>query len=168
MKFNIALQNNKSMILAYKQNEEQKRSNDYAKFQFIMAMMNLDHMLVRSLLKKDSRFLGWMNVWQFTAWLRKEFKKINPNGFHSRVKEMICLDICPGAEMLTFEYAKMGIGDFIEGSQAMNFSEETIFNSKDTIKINLVLIFEGGKIADIRTPKAGLEFSQIKKYQLEN
>ncbi len=155
-------------LLANKQTDEQKRSNDYARFQFIMAMMNLDFMMVRSLLKKDSRFLGWMNTWQFSGWLKKEFNKIGENGFHSRFKEQICLDVCPGAEMFMFEYVKMREDEFLEGVNPMSHSEDQIFNRSQSLKIKLVLIFEDGKISDIRIPKMGIDQCKLKKFQAEN
>jgi hypothetical protein len=155
-------------LLAHKQTEEQKRSNDYARFQFIMAMMNLDFMMVRSLLKKESRFLGWMNTWQFSGWLQKEFKKIGAHGFHSRFKEQICLDICPGAEMFVFEYAKMSEDDFLEGVNPLSNNEEEIFNTSKSLKICFVLMFEDGKISDIRIPKKGIDVTKMKKLQAEN
>lgn len=155
-------------LLAHKQTEEQKRSNDYARFQFIMAMMNMDFMMVRSLLKEGSRFLGWMNTWQFTGWLNKEFNKIVENGFHSRFKEQICMDICPGAEMFVFEYAKFIEQDDLDPILFQEISEKDPYDSDKVLKIQLVLVFENGKIADIRIPRKGLDSLLVKKFQLEN
>lgn len=150
--------------LAIKQTDEQRRSNDYTRFQFVMAMMNADYITIKSLLKEDARFLGWMNDWQFCNWLKGQFKEIGSEAFHSRFREQICLDIYPGADMFYFEYAKHREIDSIFGIE----ENSDPFNENNTVKITLVLVFEDGKISDVRMPKRGIDVTLIKKYQLEN
>lgn len=58
-------------LLANKQTDEQKRSNEYARYQFIMAMMNMDERMIGVLLKKDCKFLGNMNSWGLSSPVKK-------------------------------------------------------------------------------------------------
>ena len=59
--------------IANKQNSEQKKSNDFARYNFILAMMNMDEKMVGPLLRENSKFLGYMNNWQLLHWLKNQF-----------------------------------------------------------------------------------------------
>jgi hypothetical protein len=156
------------MILAVRQSDEQKRLNDLTKFQFIMAMMNIDYMAIKTLLNRESIFLGWMNAWQFSNWLKNKFKPIGDFPFHSSFNEKVCADICPGADMFEFEFS------FVNGQQDLDsflntrFTDKEAFKSCSIIKISLALIFEEGKIVNVRIPKKGIDMAKIKRLQLEN
>ncbi len=155
-------------LLANKQTDEQKRSNEYARYQFIMAMMNMDERMIGVLLKKDCKFLGNMNNWQLLHWLKSQFIKLNPHMFHSKFKEGVSLDYYPGSDIFEFSYAPMedtsGNDLFFNEEQ----DEQAIFNSKMAFQIKLVLLFENGKIADIRVPKKVACLEKTKKFQNEN
>ena len=57
-------------IIFNKQTDKQKTSNDRARIQFIMAMMNFDLNMIIPLLNLDNKFLGYMNSWQLCNWFR--------------------------------------------------------------------------------------------------
>lgn len=128
-------------LLAHKQTEEQKRSNDYARFQFIMAMMNLDFMMVRSLLKKDCKFLGNMNNWQLPHLLKSQFSKLNPHMFHFKFKEGVSLNYYPGSDIFEFSYAPMEDNSDNDPFFNEEQDEKAIFKSKMAFKIILDLLF---------------------------
>ena len=167
-KFVLPKKRNMKELIANKQTDEQKRSNEYARYQFIMAMMNMDEKTLIPLLKKDGKFLGHLNTWQFLNWLRNQFNTLNPIMFHSKFKEGISLDYYPGSDMFEFSYAPMGENS----DNDLFFNEEqddqAIFNSKMAFKIKLVLLFENGKIADVRVPIRTACFEKTKKFQNEN
>ena len=152
-------------LIANKQTDEQKRANEFARYQFIMAMMNMDEKTLIPLLKKDGKFLGHLNTWQLLNWLRKQFNTLNPQMFHSKFTEGISLDIYPGSDMFEFSYAPME-EDSLFTYQELN--EDQIFNNKKAFKIKLVILFENGKIADIRVPKKVACVEKTKRYQNEN
>jgi hypothetical protein len=154
-------------LLAKKQTEDQKRSNQFVRFQFIMAMMSMDYMTIKSFLKEEAKFLGWMNVWQFTAWLKKQFDAIGTEGCHSRYKEQICLDVYPGTEMFVFEYAQLTEDEYNEWESIETLNDK-IYNRASCRKICLTLVFENGKISDVRVPKKGVDTGLLKKFQTEN
>ena len=156
-----------NILLAKKQSIEEKRLNDYTRYQFILAMMNLDYMMIKSFLKNESRYLGWMNSWQFTGWLKRKFEIIGESGFHSRFKEMISLDICPGADMVDFEYVKFKDDDSF-GIDFFDQTDDEIFNNGLTLKLSFILVFENGKISNIRQANKGFHLDLLQKYQSEN
>ena len=155
-------------LLANKQTEDQRRSNEYARFQFVMAMMNLDENSVGLLLKKDSVFLGHLNNWQFVYWLKKQFSKLDPNMFHSKYIEGISLDFFPGSDVFEFLYAPQPEGETYDAFSDQAYNEEKIFNNKHSFKIKLVLLLENGKIADARIPKHSVCLENVKKCQSNN
>jgi hypothetical protein len=164
-KFVLPKKRNMKELIANKQTDEQKRSNEYARYQFIMAMMNMDEKMLIPWLKKEGKFLGHLNTWQFLNWLRKQFTTLNPNMFHSKFKEGISLDYYPGSDMFEFSYAPMENNNFFTYEEQ---DEEAIFNSKMAFSIKLVLLFENGKIADIRVPKKMICNAKTKRMQNEN
>ncbi len=155
-------------LLANKQTDDQKRSNEFARYQFIMAMMNMDEKILIPLLKKDGKFLGHLNNWQFLNWLRRHFKRINPHAFHSKFEEGISLDYYPGSEMFEFSFAPMEDNSDNRLFFNEDDAEEDVFKNKMAFQIKLVLLFENGKIADIRVPKKIASLEITKKYQQEN
>lgn len=154
-------------LLAKKQNSEQKKSNDFARYNFILAMMNMDEKMLGPLLKKDSKFMGYMNNWQFLHWLRNQFKKLDTRMFQSKFSEGISLDYYPGSEMFEFSYAPMRNSEG-ESFQTHEEYQNSVFKDDVTIKIKLVLLFENGKIADVRVPKKFATNEVISKFQNEN
>ncbi len=154
-------------LLAKKQNSEQKKSNDFARYNFILAMMNMDEKMLGPLLKKDSKFMGYMNNWQFLHWLRNHFEKLNTRMFHSKFSEGISLDYYPGSETFEFSYAPMSNNEN-ESFETHEEYQNSIFKDDITIKIKLVLLFENGKIADIRIPRKHANMEGISKFQIEN
>jgi hypothetical protein len=155
-------------LIANKQTDEQKRANEFARYQFIMAMMNMDEKTLIPLLKKDGKFLGHLNTWQFLNWLRNQFNTLNPIMFHSKFKEGVSLDYYPGSDIFEFSYAPMGDNSDNDPFFNEEQDEESIFNSKMVFQIKLVLLFENGKIADIRVPKKVACLEKTKRFQLEN
>jgi hypothetical protein len=154
-------------LLAIRQSDEQKRSNEYARHQFIMAMMNLDEGTIANLLKEECKFLGNLNNWQFIFWLKKQFSVLDPSFFHSKHNEGISLDFYPGSYMYEFSYAPA-----VEGESNDPFSEsyndENIYKSKNAFIIKLTLLFENGKIVDVRIPRYGISIEKVKRCQAEN
>jgi hypothetical protein len=155
-------------LLANKQTLEEKQANDFARYQFIIAMASIDERMVGSLLNKNSKFLGNLNNWQFIHWLKSQFAKLNPSMFHSKFKEGISLDYYPGSDIFEFSYAP-----YEESIDDHSFSsddqyDEAVFKSKNAFKIRLVLLFENGKIADIRVPSRVACLVKIKKFQQLN
>jgi hypothetical protein len=167
-KFAIPKTRNMKTLIANKQTDEQKRSNEFARYQFIMAMMNMDEKTLIPLLKKDGKFLGHLNTWQFLNWLRNQFNTLNPIMFHSKFKEGVSLDYYPGSDIFEFSYAPMGDNSDNDPFFNEEQDEESIFNSKMVFQIKLVLLFENGKIADIRVPKKVACLEKTKRFQLEN
>jgi hypothetical protein len=155
-------------LLANKQTEEQKRSNEYARYQFILAMMNMDERMIGSLLKKESKFLGNLNNWQLLHWLKSQFSVLNPQMFHSKFTEGVSLDVYPGSDMFQFSFAPMDD----ENSNGLFFTEnqdeDAVFSCQGSFKIELVLLFENGVIADIRIPKKITCLDKSKRFQIEN
>lgn len=155
-------------LLANKQTEEQKRSNEYARYQFILAMMNMDERMIGSLLKKGSKFLGNLNNWQLLHWLKSQFSVLNPDMFHSKFKEGISLDVYPGSDIFQFSFASMDDENSTDLFFTENQNEDAIFSGKGSFKIELVLLFENGMITDIRIPKKITCLDKSKKFQIEN
>ena len=155
-------------IIFNKQTDKQKTSNDMARIQFIMAMMNFDLNMIIPLLNLDNKFLGYMNSWQLCNWLKKQFANMDPLMFQSKFKEGISLDNYPGSDVIEFSYAPIdnNFNDSLLYTEEKN--EEAIFNCKNAVTIKLVLLFENGKIADMRIPKNVAYFEDKKKFQLEN
>jgi hypothetical protein len=160
---------NMNILLANKQTDEEKKSNNITRFYFITSMMNLDIVGIKNLLKSEVKFMGWMNEWQFCNWLDKNFKSLGaPRAFHARYKELICMDTCPGADMFLFEYVIMDRNFNYDFFSDMNEEDMDPFNNDNVLRIGLALIFENGKISSIRPSKKGLELTNLKKSQVEN
>jgi hypothetical protein len=155
------------VLLAKKQTEEQIKSNEYVKFQFVMAMMNMDERMIGTLLKENGVFFGNKNNWQTLHWFKKQFKGLNNTFFNSRLKEGLSLDVYPGSIMFEFKYSALNTDNFDDDPFSVEY-QEALFNSKDAITITLVLLFENGKITDIRIPKRIIELSKLKQLQTEN
>ena len=154
-------------LLAKKQSADQKKSNDVARYNFILAMMNMDEKMVGPLLKENSKFLGYMNNWQLLHWLKNQVDTLNTRMFHSKFEEGISLDYYPGSEMYEFSYAPMSNGNN-DNFQTHDEYQDSIFKNDITIKIKLVLLFENGKISDIRVPNRVASIEKITKFQIEN
>jgi hypothetical protein len=155
-------------LIFNKQTEEQILSNEMARYQFIMAMMNMDIKMIVPLLNLENKFLGYMNSWQLHKWFQNQFGIMNPLMFQSRFKEGISLDYYPGSDYFEFYYAP--IDDNFEESLSLTEEQidEVVFNNKLAITIKLVLLFKNGKVADIRIPKNVAYIEEKKKFQLEN
>ena len=154
-------------LLAKKQSADQKKSNDFARYNFILAMMNMDEKMLGPLLKENSKFLGYMNNWQLLHWLKNQFDTLNTRMFHSKFEEGISLDYYPGSEMYEFSYAPMSNSEN-DNFQTHDEYQNSIFKDNITLKIKLVLLFENGKIVDIRVPTNYTSLKQINKFQIEN
>ena len=155
-------------FLVKKQTVEEKRANEFARYQFIMAMMNLDERMIGLILKKDCRFLDNRNNWQLLHWLKGQFSKLNPHMFHSKFEESISLDYYPGSDIFEFYYAPIADynNDGIDTNEDQG--EVDVFKSKMAFNIKLVLLFEEGKIADIKVPQKAVCLEKIRKFQNEN
>jgi hypothetical protein len=152
-------------LIASKQTEEQKRSNAFVRYQFVMAMMNMDENLIRPLLKEGVNFMGCMSSWQLLNWFNKQFAIVGSPMFHSKFTEGISLDKYPGADIFEFSFAAI---EDNEGWNSGPFDENAIYSSKRSIKVKLVLIFENGKIADMRIPRKVVSLEESFKLQKEN
>ncbi len=155
-------------LLANKQTEEQKQTNGFVRYQFIMAMMNMDDRMMGTLLNRDFKYLGNKNNWQLLNWLKGKFSTLNPLLFHSRLKEGISLDYYPGAEVFEFTYAPMEGNNNYEDYLYEDMNEKDIFANKHAFTIKVVLLFEDGKIIDLRVSNKSICKENIKKYQDEN
>ena|ERR1035437_25683 len=155
-------------LIASKQTEEQRRSNEYIRYQFIVAMMNMDEKMIQPLLKKEAKFFGHMNSWQLLHWFKKQFSTLGTPMVHSKFNEGISIDIYPGSDMFEFSFAPMDENTSVEDTFLGRLKEEAIFSSKNTLKLTLVLVFENGKIADMRIPKKTICFEKAKRFQEEN
>jgi hypothetical protein len=133
-----------------------------------MAMMNLDESMIGSLLKEDCKFLGYMNNWQLLHWFRCQFNKLNSKGFHSKITFGISLDNYPGSDMLEFSYAPISENCKSVLDYNRESNDEDTFKSEKAFKIKLVLIYENGKIADIREAKKVASTENTKIFQNEN
>ena len=155
-------------LLAKKQTEEQIRSNDQARFQFVLSMMNMDVQTISPLLKKDGVFFGKLNRWQMLQWLNKQFKKLNADMFQAFHTEGISLGFFPGSVVFHFKYVPMdmiNLGEFLsemEGSMGMSSNEN------DAVILRLVVLFEDGKIADIRRAHLMVKQEELGKLQQQN
>jgi hypothetical protein len=154
-------------LLAKKQSADQKKSNDFARYNFILAMMNMDEKMVGPLLKENSKFLGYMNNWQLLHWLKNQFDTLNTRMFHSKFEEGISLDYYPGSEMYEFSYAPMSNSEN-DIFQTYDEYQDSIFKNDITLKIKLVLLFENGKICDMRIPNRVASVEKITKFQNDN
>ena len=154
-------------LLAKKQSADQKKSNDFARYNFILAMMNMDEKMVGPLLKENSKFLGYMNNWQLLHWLKNQFDTLNTRMFHSKFEEGISLDYYPGSEMYEFSYAPMSNSEN-DIFQTHDEYQNSIFKDDITLKIKLVLLFENGKIADIRVPKKNIKLNELEQLIYNN
>jgi hypothetical protein len=153
-------------LLARKQTDEQRTLNDLARYQFIMAMMNVDESMLIPYLKDNGSFLGYMNKWQLMNYLRMQFNRIQPFLFQSRLREGISLDIYAGSD--TFEVSYAPVTNIDMTSYDENQDYEMFFNNSKSFKILLVVIFENGKITDIRMPKKIAYKKQVSRFQIEN
>jgi hypothetical protein len=150
MKLNLSKIRHMTLI-AHKQNKKEKKANDFTKYQFIIAVMNLDDLLLSNLLKKDSIFMGRYNYWQILHWFRNKFSKLNNDLFHSKFIENISVDIYPGSTAFEFCFAPYTIDDNTDPF-GMEINDD-IFKNEKAITFTLVLLFDNGKITDIRIPR---------------
>ena len=148
-------------LLARKQTDEQRTLNDLARYQFIMAMMNMDESMLIPYLNDSFCFLGYLNKWQLMNYLRKQFNRIQPCLFQSRLREGISLDIYAGSDAFEVSYAPVTNND-------MTSCDEEFFNNEKSFILTLVVIFEDGKIKDIRIPKKIALKKQTVRFQNEN
>jgi hypothetical protein len=137
--------------LANIQSDEQKQSNDIARYHFIIAMMGMDDKMINLLLKSDSTFLGYMNKWQFLHWLKSKFDRLKGHNTNAQFNEGISLDYYPGADVLEFYFASLD--EEHEYKIINNSDEEGFFFGKLGFKLSLVLLFEDGKISDVRVSR---------------
>jgi hypothetical protein len=108
-----------------------------------------------------------MNNWQLLHWLKNQFDTLNTRMFHSKFEEGISLDYYPGSEMYEFSYATMSNSEN-DIFQTHDEYQNSIFKDDITLKIKLVLLFENGKICDIRIPNRVASVEKITKFQNEN
>ena len=153
-------------LLARKQTDEQRTLNDLARHQFIMAMMNMDESMLIPYLKDSGSFLGYLNKWQLMNYLRKQFNRIQPCLFQSRLREGISLDIYAGSDVFEVSYAPVTNNDMTSYDENQDY--EVFFNNAKSFKLTLVVIFENGKITDIRIPKKVAFLKETKRFQQEN
>ena len=153
-------------LLARKQTDEQRTLNDFARYQFIMAMMNMDESMLIPFLKNSGIFLGHLNKWQLMNYLRKQFNRIQPCLFQSRLREGISLDIYAGSDTFEVSYAPVSNNDTTSYDENQDY--EVFFNNAKSFKITLVVIFENGKITDIRIPRKVAFLKESKRFQQEN
>jgi len=156
------------VLLANKQTDEQLKTNEQVKFQFVMAMMSMDERMIGSLLKENGLFFGNKNNWQVLHWLKTKFKGLNISFFHSRFKESLSLDVYPGSSLFEFKFAPFDNGLLDEEDPFDEGYHNKLFNSKNVITITLVVLFENGKIADIRNPGRLIELNNLKQLQAQN
>ena len=156
------------ILLASKQTDEQIKSNEQVKFQFVMAMMSMDERMIGSLLKENGLYLGNKNNWQVLHWLKTQFKGLPNTFFHSRFKEGLSLDIYPGSSLFEFKFAPFDNELMDEEEQFEEGHHDKLFNSNKAITITLVVLFENGKIADIRNPGRMIELNNLKQLQAQN
>lgn len=155
-------------LLAKKQTEEQKQLNETTRYQFLLAVLNMDEKMLRPLLKKDNIFFGHMNYWQVLHWFRKQFELLPKGGYYSQYKEYLSLDFYPGTINFEFSYGPME-ALFTDPSNPLEvINLEQVFESKNVSKLKLSLQFENGLITDIRIPKIEAEMKLLPRFIREN
>ncbi len=112
--------------------------------------------------------MGYMNNWQFVSWLGKKFGPIKVSFFSSEFKEGISLDAYPGSEMFEFSFSAFEQDNIDQGPFSFEANDNKKSTQTEKMSICLVLLFENGKIADIRVPKKFACFDLTKRFQQEN
>lgn len=154
------------ILLSSKQPADQLILNEYISNQFIMAVMNLDQSIIKSLLSPHRKFLGRLNSWETMYWFRKKFELTKGESFRISFRKGISLDYYPGSEY--FEFRFVFLDEFRDFENTFEEVEEATDREKFDFNIRVVPIFENGKIVDLRVPKRILEISQILHNSLMN
>jgi hypothetical protein len=153
-------------LISHKQNKKEKKANDHTKYQFIIAVMNLDEILLSKLLSKDSIYMGRYNYWQILHWFRNKFSKLNNDMFHSKFIENISIDAYPGSIAFEFSFAPYSIDENTDPF-GIEINDE-IFKNEKAITFTLVLLFDNGKIIDIRMPKKIMSLDNLNSVKYLN
>lgn len=140
------------MNLALKQTNDEMRANQSVSELFIMAVMNMDEKMIKSLLIPNRRYLGNLNVWETTYWFKKKFELALGENLRINFTKGISLDYYPGAEYYEFRFVFLDPFMDLEDPE-YNFAEVDQPSTYD-FRIRVVLSYENGKIADIRIPMA--------------
>ncbi len=152
-------------FLSIKQTEEDIRSNDNVRFNFILSVMNLDERSISHLLDNKYKYLDNLNKWQTVYWLKKQFSTI-PKEYTVDLVEGISIDIYPGAEVLEFNFKQ-------DRDNSFDYSLEDLVNDTakkniKSLKLRLVLCYNQGHIIDIKIPKRFIEKDKLEKIRNEN
>jgi hypothetical protein len=140
------------MNLALKQTIDEMKANQAISELFIMAVMNMDEKMIKSLLMPNRRYLGKLNIWETAYWFKQKFALAQGENLRINFTKGISLDYYPGAEYYEFRF--VFLDPFIDLEDPDYNFGEVDHSSKCNFKIRLVLSFENGKIEDMRIPKA--------------
>ncbi len=148
------------ILLSSKQTADQLILNEYISNQFIMAVMNLDENIIKSLLAPNRKFLGRLNSWETMYWFKKKFELTKGENFRISLRRGVSMDYYPGSEY--FEFRFVFLDEFHDFEDSFEQFEEAPAREKFDFKIRVVPIFENGKIVDIREPRKIVEMDKLK------
>lgn len=133
-----------NLLLAQKQNNNEKRLNDTARCNFILAMISADDVMIGELLSENILYMSKYNKYRMQHWFKKQFAALEDKDWTCDCVSGISLDYYPGAEMHEFNYYLLD-----------PFSD--IFSPRSTenllFVLRLTLLYDKGKIKDIRFTK---------------
>lgn len=133
-----------NLLLAQKQNNNDKRMNDTARGHFILAMISADDIMLGELLQEHTLYMGKYNKYRIQHWFKKQFASLEDKDWTCDCDSGISLDYYPGAEMHEFKYYLLEPYSDIFSPRS---PDDVLF------VLRLTLLYDQGKIKDIRFTK---------------
>ncbi len=143
-----------------KQNDLQILENDRLLLAFINAMLGMDEQAILGMLKPNKRYFKKWNAYQTICFFKQRFKKVGPGFIQCSFKQGIALNDYPGAPMIEFNWA----------AEPFNFDEledPNPLESSKAVKLVVLIVFDNGKIDDLRFGRIGVEM-ELKNKMIEN
>ncbi len=142
-------------LLAQKQSNNEKRLNENARSNFLVAMLSADHQMIGDYLMDNTLYMGKYNKHRMQHWFKKLFAPFYFKEWNSDYEIGISLDFFPGSEMFEFKYA-LNEPDFHPLIPQAPIKYELI--------LHLTLAYDKGKIKDIRVTKHFNLFANLEHF----
>ena len=144
-----------------KQNDLQKIENNRLLLAFINAMLGMDEQAILEMLKPENRYFKKWNAYQTICFFKQRFRKVGPGFIQCSFKQGIALNDYPGAPMIEFNWA----------AEPFNFDElhdPNPLESSKAVKMVVLIVFDNGKIEDLRFGRIGVDMEMMQKMIIGN
>lgn len=148
-------------LITAKPNECEMAENNRALDLFICAMMGCDTLTIESLLLPNRKYFGRYNKYQVIAILSRKFNKLGTGYITGTFNMGVSLSSYPGSVAIEFKWAKVPEG-------YCEIEDPNPLEGPDVIKLNIILVFQKGKIADIIRAKNNITLEKACVMAREN